>query len=133
MRAALAEAGLDWRIDSAGTGAWHVGNPPDERGQAVALSNGVDISDLRARQADPEDFHHFTHILAMDAENLANLREIAPHDGSAQLSLLLDWLPSREGQPVDDPYYGGDAGFEVTWANVSAACAQIIARLGSHN
>ena len=129
MRAALKVAGLDWRIDSAGTGAWHVGNPPDQRAQAIALAKGVDISGLRARQADPEDFYHFTHILAMDTENLINLREIKPRDGTAQLSLLLDWLPGHKGQPVDDPYYGGDEGFETTWGDVHAACSAIIDRL----
>ena len=132
MRAALAEAGLDWTIDSAGTGAWHIGNPPDPRAQATALANGVDISDLRARQADPEDFYHFSHIFAMDAENLANLREIRPGDATAQLSLMLDWLPGLEGQPVDDPYYGGDEGFEESWRNIHATCRAIIRRLDSN-
>ena len=129
MRAALAQAGLDWPIDSAGTGAWHVGNPPDGRGQMVAMANGVDISDLRARQVAVSDFTQFTHIFAMDQENLANLRRLSPPNATAQISLLLDWLPGHEGQAVDDPYYGGEEGFEVTWANVHAACAEIVTRL----
>ena len=129
MRAALAQARLDWAIDSAGTGAWHVGNPPDGRGQMVAMANGVDISGLRARQVAASDFTRFTHIFAMDHENLTNLRQLARHNTTAQISLLLDWLPGYEGQAVDDPYYGGEEGFETTWANVRAACAEIIARL----
>ena len=129
MRAALAQAGLDWPIDSAGTGAWHVGNPPDGRGQMVAMAHGVDISDLRARQVTAADFTHFTHIFAMDHENLRNLASLAPDEATAKLSLLLDWLPGHEGQPVEDPYYGGAEGFETTWANVHAACARIVERL----
>ena len=81
---------LDVVADSAGTGGWHVGEPPDPRAQAVARRNGVDISSLRGRQVKPADFHRFTHIVALDEDNLANLRRLAPPDATAELSLLLD-------------------------------------------
>ena len=94
---------LDVVIDSAGTGSWHVGSPPDARAQAVARRNGVDISALRGRQVKPADFRRFTHIVALDEDNLANLRRLSPADASAKLSLLLDHVDGREGQPVADP------------------------------
>lgn len=112
--------GLDVEIDSAGTGDWHVGHPPDRRAIAVARSHGVDIAGYRARQVAPSDFSRFTHILALDAQNLRDLRRLKPPASSARLSLLLDHVPGREGEAVADPYYGDAQGFEVTWADVTA-------------
>ena len=122
--------GLDVLVDSAGTGGWHVGEPPDARARAAAARNGADISGLRARQVGPADFHRFDHILALDRENLSALRAMQPPDSRARLALLLDHVPGREGEAVADPYYGGDAHFDVTWRDVSAAAralAQTIA------
>lgn len=122
LRQAAERDGVDLHIDSAGTGDWHVGHPPDHRAQAVAKRLGrVDIGNLRARQFAVEDFFAFDHILAMDSSNLADLRTLMPADATAVLSLLLDHLPGHEGQSVVDPYYGDDAGFETTWRQVSAA------------
>jgi protein-tyrosine phosphatase len=125
-------AGLDVEIDSAGTGHWHVGEAPDRRARAVALRHGADIGGYRARQVRPEDFRRFSHIVALDTENLAALRRLKPKDGAAALSLLLDHVPGREGEAVADPYYGGEAGFEVTWADVTLG-AQALARLLSES
>ena len=112
---------LELIVDSAGTGDWHSGEPPDDRARAVALKNGVDISALRARQVTKADFRRFTHMVALDEQNLADLRRLAPADAAAQLSLLLDWIPGREGQGVVDPWFGDEAGFDVTWAEVTLA------------
>jgi protein-tyrosine phosphatase len=112
--------GLEVEIDSAGTGSWHVGDPPDRRAQAVALRNGVDIAGYRGRQVKPEDFRRFTHIVALDRDNLADLKRIRPSDATAELLLLLDAVEGRRGKSVADPYYGDDAGFDVTWADVAA-------------
>ncbi|WP_313105847.1 low molecular weight protein-tyrosine-phosphatase [Brevundimonas sp.] len=120
---------LDVIADSAGTGGWHVGDPPDPRAQAVARKNGVDISSLRGRQVKPADFRRFTHIVALDEDNLANLRRLAPADATADLSLLLDHVEGREGQPVADPYFGDDEGFDVTWADVTAGARGLAAAL----
>lgn len=122
-------AGLDVTIDSAGTGDWHLGHAPDKRAQAVAKRHGVDISGYRARQVTPDDFRDFTHIVALDANNFADLRALAPADGSAELSLLLDHVAGREGEAVADPYYGEDAGFDVTWADVTAGARGLLDRL----
>jgi protein-tyrosine phosphatase len=120
---------LDVIVDSAGTGDWHVGSPPDPRAQAVARKNGIDISVLRGRQVKPADFRRFTHIVALDAENLVNLRRLAPADAMAELSLLLDHVEGREGQPVADPYFGDDDGFDVTWSDVTAGARGLALKL----
>jgi protein-tyrosine phosphatase len=112
--------GLEVEIDSAGTGSWHVGDPPDRRAQAVALRHGVDIAGYRGRQVKPEDFRRFTQVMALDRDNLADLKRIQPSDGTARLLLLLDVVEGRHGKSVADPYYGEDADFDVTWADAVA-------------
>ncbi|WP_438346246.1 low molecular weight protein-tyrosine-phosphatase [Methylorubrum populi] len=119
--------GLDVAVDSAGTGDWHVGEPPDRRAIAVARANGVDISGYRGRQVTAADFDRFDHVVALDLANLARLRALRPAGSRADLSLLLDHVPGREGEPVADPYYGADEGFNTTWADVTAG-AQALAR-----
>src|SRR5262245_19169681 len=96
---------LDIQVDSAGTGNWHAGKAPDRRAQRVALRNGIDISGYRARQVMKDDFHRFTHIVALDEENLAALEAMKPSGASVHLSLLLDHADGREGEAVADPYY----------------------------
>ncbi len=129
FRQVALEAGLDVEVESAGTGDWHVGLPPDRRAQATALRQGIDISRYCARQVEPGDFRHFTHIFALDRDNLADLHAIAPADGRAEVALLLDLVEGREGQSVGDPYYGGDEGFDRTWTDVHAAARALVARL----
>ena len=129
LRAEAERAGLFIDIDSAGTGDWHVGSPPDSRAQAVALRNGIDISAYRGRQVTVQDFHRFDHIFALDAENLKNLRRLRPSDGTANLRLLMDLVPGREGSSVTDPYFGEDEGFDETWEDVTRAARALIERL----
>ena len=121
FRAEAERLDLDVAADSAGTGGWHAGDAPDPRAQAEALRHGIDISAYRARQVTLEDFRRFTHILALDADNLADLRAIAPADATATLGLLLDHVEGRAGESVVDPYYGDRDGFARTWSDVSAA------------
>jgi protein-tyrosine phosphatase len=119
FRAEVERLGLDVEIDSAGTGDWHLGYPPDPRAAAVAARNGVDISHLRARQVTAEDFRRFDHIVALDEKNLSDLGRLRPADAKAELSLLLDHVGGREGQAVADPYYGEDSHFDRTWNDVT--------------
>jgi protein-tyrosine phosphatase len=119
---------LDVEVDSAGTGNWHIGEPPDSRAQAVARKYGVDISACRARQVKPDDFRRFTHIIALDRENLRTLEKMRPQDATAELSLLLDHVSGRHGQPVADPYFGGDDGFAITWADVTTGAEALAKR-----
>ncbi|RZJ94833.1 MAG: low molecular weight phosphotyrosine protein phosphatase, partial [Brevundimonas sp.] len=107
----------------------HAGDPPDRRAQATALRHGIDISGYRGRQVTKADFRRFTHIVALDDQNLRDLKRLAPADATATLSLMLDHAPGRAGQAVADPYYGDDAGFETTWADVSAGAAGLVQAL----
>lgn len=129
LRAEARRLDLDLHIDSAGTGNWHAGEPPDARAIAVAARYGVDISGLRARQVRRADFRRFTHVIALDHQNLADLRRLAPPDTTAGLSLLLDHVPGRAGQAVADPWFGDATGFDTTWAEVAAAARALAGRL----
>ena len=121
FRAEAERLGLEVEADSAGTGGWHEGEPPDRRAIAAARRGGVDISHLRARKVARVDFDRFDHIIALDEENLADLEKLRPAGSRARLSLLLDHVPGREGEAVADPYYGGESHFDATWRDVSEA------------
>lgn len=126
-RAAFAAAiGLEARLDSAGTGDWHIGDPPDQRAQAEARRHGVDISGLSGRQVASDDFYHFDLILAADHENLSDLRALRPAKARADLRLMLDMVPGREGQALADPYFGATDGFAGTWADVASVAAALV-------
>jgi protein-tyrosine phosphatase len=130
LRAAAEREDVSIKVDSAGTGDWHIGHAPDRRAQAVAKRlGGLDIGHLRARQVTRDDFYRFDHILAMDEANFRHLRKMQPADGTAKLSMLMDHLPGHEGKPVPDPYYGEDAGFETTWRQVSDAAEGFLRKL----
>jgi protein-tyrosine phosphatase len=129
FRAEAERRGLEIEADSAGTGGWHAGEPPDRRAIAAARRGGVDISGLRARKVVRADFDRFDHIVALDAENLADLEALRPAGSRARLSLLLDHVPGREGQAVADPYYGVDSHFDATWRDVTEAARSLARKL----
>ena len=130
-RAAFARANIAAHLDSAGTGDWHVGHPPDRRAQAEARRRGIDISMLRGRQLLAQDFRRFDLILAADDANLRDALAIRPADARAELLLMLDLLPGRAGDSVTDPYYGGDDGFAATWDDVDAVAAALVDRFSA--
>jgi protein-tyrosine phosphatase len=99
-------------VDSAGTGAWHVDEAPDERATAAALERGYDLSGLRARPVTVRDFSRFDYVLAMDQQNLAHLESMAPVEYRGHLGLCLDFHSHPLLTEVPDPYYGGNAGFD---------------------
>ena len=125
LRQACAGSDMTVIIDSAGTGDRHVGQPPDERAQAVAARNGIDIGHLRARQVSGADFYDFDHIIALDNQNLRDLTAMRPARAAAKLSLLFDHVEGRAGEDVSDPYYGRADGFDQTWAEVTEAATTI--------
>lgn len=131
MRKAAREASLTIDIDSCGTGDYHVGKSPDPRSVETAAANGIDISDLRARQIDPDDFTRFTHIYAMDHENLRVIDWVRPPRTPARVSLLMDVVSGREGSAIADPYYQSADRFEETWSDVWAAAQALAARIKS--
>ncbi len=110
----VTEAGLLDKIDidSAGTHAYHVGNPPDPRAIAASKLRGIDLSNQRARQVCKDDFINFDYILAMDKSNHADLSQLCPTGEEHRLHLFLDFAPQTQTQEVPDPYYGGEQGFE---------------------
>lgn len=103
-------------LDSAGTGAWHAGNPPDRRAMAEGRKRGYDYSDLRARQVTPSDLHDFDVIYAMDSQNLADLRAMG--EGSARIELFLG------DADVPDPYY--DDSFAAMFDLIEARCDRLL-------
>jgi protein-tyrosine phosphatase len=102
-----------FEVDSAGTHAYHLGEAPDPRAQRAAQRRGVDLSRLRARRVDPEDFETFDLILAMDLDNLANLRSLCPPHHHGKLDLFMRYARRFDAEEVPDPYYGGDKGFDL--------------------
>lgn len=129
LRARVVEAGLSHvvRIDSAGTGGWHAGDPPDPRAIATARRHGVDISGLRARKLQSQDFDRFDALLCADHANLRDVRALAPAGAPAALSLFMEWA-GLEGA-IPDPYEGGEADFERVWQQVDEGARVIVARL----
>ena len=103
------------RVDSAGTGDWHIGRPPDQRTAAMARQRGYDLSELRARQVQRADFAQFDYILAMDRENLRNLQRMCPPDFRGELQLFLHYSAhpdqGEKVSEVPDPYHGDTADF----------------------
>lgn len=124
----VVQAGLaaDIVIDSAGTHAYHIDEPPDARAQAVAARHGIDISTLRGRQVTATDLVQYDYILAMDAENLAALRRIAGAS-AANIRLLLEWTPASGYTEVPDPYFGGTNGFERVYDMLEDAARALLA------
>jgi protein-tyrosine phosphatase len=134
MRALVNDAGLQdsIQLESAGTGAWHVGSPPDRRASVAARARGVELAG-HARQVEPEDFDAFDLLLAMDRENLRELRRQAPGDEErAKVRLLREFDPASAGAgdlDVPDPYYGAAGGFDEVYELVHAACAGLLEQI----
>ena len=131
MRSLLREEGLDDQIeiDSAGTGGWHAGDPPDARATAAAARRGI-VLDGAARQVRPSDFEEYDLLLAADRENLADLRHIAPVGTQDKIRLLRSYDPEAHGDlDVPDPYYGGRDGFEHVLDMLERSCDALVAEL----
>ncbi len=107
-------------IDSAGTHAYHVGSPPDERSQASAKTYGLDLSSQKARQVHESDFYYYDFIIAMDQDNLERLKLIYPIGGISKVELLLNYSKEFNGGNVPDPYYEGK--FDEVFEMVYSAC-----------
>ena len=116
-----------FEIDSAGTGAWHAGEPPDRRSIAVAAAHGIQLEG-RARKVTPQDLERFDLIVAMDGENLRDLEHMAGGSpgAAARLSLLRDSDPEGGDKDVPDPYYGGPGGFETVYDMVRRSCEALL-------
>jgi len=116
------------RVDSAGTGDWHVGKPPDHRTTRAARARGYRLEDLVARQVREADFFDFDYLLAMDRDNLADLEARRPADADCQIQLFLDYSQRPEVE-VPDPYNSGSEGFELVLDMVEEAADRLLAAL----
>jgi protein-tyrosine phosphatase len=114
FRHLLSQKQLEQRfeVDSAGTHDYHVGEPPDSRSISAARRRGIDLSGLRAREVEPRDVERFDLILAMDEQNLSELRRRFDVTHHSRLSLMMSYAPDAGTSAVPDPYYGGERGFE---------------------
>jgi low molecular weight protein-tyrosine phosphatase len=130
MRRLLEDEGLDVEIDSAGTGGWHAGEPPDQRATLAARRRGITLEGA-ARQIRPDDFRRFDLLIALDRANLRELLAVAPDEEAAEkVRLLREFDPAAGGDlDVPDPYYGGDRGFETVLDMVERACRGLIDEL----
>lgn len=127
LRHLARERGIAITTDSAGTGDYHVGEPPDRRAQAAMRKHGQDISDLRARQFVQADYDRFDLLLAMDADNLRNIRRLAPSpEHASKAMLIMDHTPLHSLREVPDPYYGGDEGFDAVYHMLTEACTNLL-------
>jgi protein-tyrosine phosphatase len=128
FRKLVRDAGLQdvVQIASAGTHAYHVGEPPDVRAQQAARKRGYELTELRARQVTQEDFHEYDLILAMDWENLALLQQQCPRSQKHKLHLLMRYAGEFEAATVPDPYYGGAEGFNTVLDYVEDACQGLL-------
>jgi len=116
-------------VESAGTGSWHIGERADPRSREVAQRHGIELTS-RARQVSPADFERFDLIVAMDRDNLANLRELQERSGGdARLALLRDWDPEPGDGEVPDPYFGGDGGFDRVYEMLRRSLERLVAEL----
>ena len=117
------------KVDSAGTHAYHVGEPPDSRAQETALRRGLDLSQQRARRAVTEDFLEFDYIVAMDQDNYHNLSSICPEGLEEKILLFMDYAPEYRTREMPDPYYGGESGFERVFDMAEAAAQGLLEEL----
>ena len=133
LRARIEASPLAGRVmvDSAGTGGWHAGEPPDRRAIACARGHGVDIAGLRARQLRARDFEDVHWLLCADADNLRDVRALAPPGARERTALLLDWAGTVPHGEVPDPYYGDGSHFEGVWQLVDTAARAVVARLSA--
>lgn len=128
FRKMVGDAGLadTVQVESAGTHAYHVGEPPDVRAQQAAMKRGYEIADLRARQVALDDFRDADLILAMDWENLAILQQQCPRAYKHKLHLLMRFAGEHDAATVPDPYYGGPEGFNTVLDYVEDACQGLL-------
>lgn len=131
FRKVVADAGLTdrFRVDSAGTHAYHLGEPPDRRAQAAASRRGVLLGDIRARRFSDEDFDEFDYILAMDRDNLDELQERVSERVVDGLHLFLEFAGHDRAIEVPDPYYGGASGFELVLDLVESGSHGLLKRI----
>ncbi|MFN4079649.1 MAG: low molecular weight protein-tyrosine-phosphatase [Saprospiraceae bacterium] len=131
LKRQVAEAGLQWTVDSAGTGHWHAGEKPDPRAISTARRAGTDISNQVARQISPGDLALFDLILAMDLSNLRNLQALdAGAEHRSKIQLVSAWAFPGEDVEIPDPYYGGEEDFAQVYRLLEQCCQSLVEQVG---
>ncbi len=128
------EAGLDWVIDSAGTGGYHIGEQPHVLSQKAAKLNGINISNQRCRQFRKEDMLEFDRILVMDTDNYHEVKRISKEAwDEKKVSYILDALYPGEKREVPDPWYGTEKDYHAVFEMLDKACEKIIEKYSSNS
>jgi protein-tyrosine phosphatase len=131
MKSKIQQKGLDWEVDSAGTGHWHVGQLPDKRSIAIAKKYNIDITDQRGKQLRSKDLDTFDRIFAMDTANYRDILRLATTDTQREkVDLIMNLLNTGSNQDVPDPYYD-DNGFEEVFRMLEAACDAFVEKMAS--
>ncbi len=135
FRHKIAEAGLSEKIyiDSAGTHAYHIGNPPDPRSQQAASKRNIDLSTQRARKVNTDDFEEFDYVIAMDMSNMDDLQAICPIGLEDKVHPFLSFSANTRVKEVPDPYYGSGNGFETVLDLIEEAADGLVAHLQKHH
>jgi protein-tyrosine phosphatase len=126
MKHKIAEQGLDWEVDSAGTGGWHAGDLPDSRSIQVAKKHGIDLTYQRARKLRSIDYEAFDRIYVMDSMNYQDVKRLANEDEYHKIELIMNEVEPHRNINVPDPYYGEGDGFEHVFQMLDRACDAII-------
>ncbi len=126
MKKKIEKENLNWQVDSAGTGGYHIGNLPDERSISTAAKYGIDISNQRARKVRSIDYEEFDLLFAMDTYNYQDLLKNAKEEEQSKIKLILNELYPMQNKSVPDPYYGQKDGFEEVYEMLDLACENII-------
>lgn len=133
MAEKLRNAGIDARVDSAGTGGWHIGQSPDKRSIQIALRHGIDISAQQARKVEPEDLSTFDFIFAMDQQNYRDLMEMAaggPEQNKVQLILEYAGMGTND---IPDPWYGDQQDFSHVFNLLNEACTKVLQKIANQH
>lgn len=126
LKTKVEEEGLNWEVESAGTGSWHIGELPDSRSIATARKNGIDITDQRARQFKASDLDYFDLILTMDHSNYNNVLQLASAENQRQkVAMIMNFVSPDTNQSVPDPYWN-DNGFDQVFEMLERACDKVI-------
>ena len=121
------------KIDSVGTGSWHIGHPPDERSQKAASQRGYDISHQRSRLINQKDINESDYLLAMDSENILSLKRMMTKAKQNKLMRFLEFAPNLDQLNVPDPYYSGFNGFELVLDLIENASKGLLMHIRKNN
>lgn len=121
----LKDKNKDIYVDSAALAAWHVGSKPDNRAIKVAADYGFDISMIKARQMQKDDYYNFTEIIAMDKSHYGHLIAYKPKDAVCHISYFCDWFKQEKSLSIKDPYYGSEEDFDVMMKELIEGCKKI--------